>query len=195
MKRYLFFLMCTVWLGAGYAQDFAVDDDVIIPDMGVVSVKTKGQGGFPTGKVYVADANKRKLAADEWQTFYKCLSLCLLDAGYTVTSSEKEADIILTSELSKVDTTAIHIDGASATYMLKLLPVRVGKATQSPLLYNIRTVVSPDNGWKDVFVYTFAALLDNEILFTPHDIDFWISLDDVEFRELLSVKMMQRMAD
>ncbi|MGN0187304.1 MAG: hypothetical protein ACI392_06110 [Paludibacteraceae bacterium] len=194
MKRYLLLLMCTAVFGSGYAQDF--DDDETIPAMGVVSVRTKGQGGFPAGKkVYVADANKRAITSDEWQTFYKCLSLCLLDAGYAITASEKDADIILTSELSKVDTTAIQIDGESATYMLKLLPFRVGKETQSPLLYNISTIVSPDNGWKDVFVYTFAALLDNEILFTPHDVDFWLSLDDVEFRELLSVTMMKRLAN
>lgn len=193
MKRYLFLLMCTFVLCSGFAQNF--DDEEAIPNMGVVTIKATGRGGFPAGKVYVADANKRKLAADEWQTFYKCLSLCLLDAGYTVVASEKEADIVLASELSKVDTIAIHLDGNSATYMLKLLPLKVGKSTKTPLLYDIRTIVSPDNGWKDAFVYTFAALLDNEILFTPHDVDFWLSLDDVEFRELLSVVMMKRLAD
>ena len=47
MKRYLFLLMCTFVLCSGFAQDF--DDEEAIPNMGVVTIKATGRGGFPAG--------------------------------------------------------------------------------------------------------------------------------------------------
>lgn len=189
MKHCLLALAAFVGLGAFAAIEY----DEFTQNMGVVSVLTNGQNALPSGKIFVAKPTQN-MPADEWSAYRKCLTFCLIDAGYDIASSPKEAVAVVQTEWVRDDDAPERPEESIATYNI-CIRVNPTKAGATPLVYMARTIVSPDGGGKAALVYTCAALLDNGALASPHEIDFWISLDDVAFKELPSVTAMKFLAE
>lgn len=189
MKHYVLVAIATCMsLGA-----FAIDYDDFARNMGVVSVWTSSQNALTEKKVFVAKP-AQEITPDEWEAYRKCITFCLIDAGYDVVQSAKGADMTVQTEWAKDTSVVERSDETIATYniCIRLQPT---KSNNKPLVYTARTIISPDGGIKSALTYTCAALLDNVALNNPHQIDFWISLDDVAFNELPSVMAMKFLAE
>lgn len=190
MKQTLLAIALCVSLGV-LADEVPLYYDEFTQNMGVVSLVTNGENAPKSGKIYIAQP-EQTVAAEQWAAFRKCLIFCLIDAGYDVASSAAEADAVLNVEWVR-DKEINRKQENIATYSvnLRLVPAQSPK----PLLYMARTIVSPDDGGKSAMLYTLAALLDNGAFNNPHEIDFWMSLDDVAFNELPSVTAMKFLAE
>jgi hypothetical protein len=190
MKQTLLAIALCVSLGV-LADEVPLYYDEFTQNMGVVSLITNGENAPKSGKIYIAQP-EQTVAAEQWAAFRKCLIFCLIDAGYDVASSAAEADAVLNVEWVR-DKEINRKQENIATYSvnLRLVPAQSPK----PLLYMARTIVSPDDGGKSAMLYTLAALLDNGAFNNPHEIDFWMSLDDVAFNELPSVTAMKFLAE